>query len=123
MQATSSTITQEQKNCVEACFACATMCEICSDDMIGMHEHGEQGDHELMAQCTRLCWECAEVCLLTAKWVSRGSTWTKEIRRLCAEVCDRCAQLCERHAPQHALCGPCAEECRRCASVCRAAGN
>jgi hypothetical protein len=27
--------------------------------------------------------------------------------------------VCERHAPQHAMCGPCAEECRRCADLCR----
>lgn len=101
-------------------FACAHICNNCSDEMIGMHDHGGQKDHETMAKCIRLCRECAEICLVTAQWVSRASVWSEQITRLCADVCDQCAEACERHAPQHALCGPCAEECRRCASTCRA---
>lgn len=33
-------------------------------DAVCVHgDHGSHVDHELMAQCTRLCRECAEICL------------------------------------------------------------
>jgi hypothetical protein len=65
MLTTSSTLTPQQHKCADACFACAQICDNCSDDMIGMREHGDQKDHEIMAKCIRLCRECAEICLVT----------------------------------------------------------
>lgn len=110
------TMTDQYKNCIAACQACAVICNTCSDDMIGMDGHG---GHELMARCIRLCRECADICSLSVNWMSRLSPLSESLCRLCADVCDACAEACEQHAPHHELCGPCAEECRRCASVCR----
>ena len=108
---------RQLKECIAACFACARICNECSDDMIGMdHQHG---DMALMERCIRLCRECADICLMAAAWMSRLSSLSDRICRLCAEVCDLCAETCEQHAPHHALCGPCAEQCRRCAEACR----
>jgi hypothetical protein len=110
------TLSPQQQTCLDSCFSCAQICETCADDMIGMEHH----DHnDLMTRCIRLCLDCADICLLTAKWISRNSQRSESLCRFCAEICDQCAALCERHAPQHALCGPCAEECRRCADLCR----
>jgi uncharacterized protein DUF326 len=113
------TLTQELKDCIAACLACAQICNECADDMIGMEGHptGSQGD--LMTRCIRLCRECADVCFLAAAWMSRLSPLSERLCRLCAEVCDLCAEACEQHAPQHELCGRCARECRRCADACR----
>jgi len=112
------TLTQEIKDCISTCLACARICSECGDDMIGMEPHaGAQGD--LMARCIRLCRECADICFLAAAWMSRLSPLSDRICRLCAEVCDLCAEVCEQHAPHHALCGACAKECRRCAEACR----
>jgi hypothetical protein len=110
-------LTKHYENCIAACWSCARICNTCSDDMIGMDPQGH--DMDLMARCTRLCRECADVCSLSAQWMSRLSPLTEEMCRFCARVCDECAELCERHAAHHALCGPCGEECRRCASMCR----
>ncbi|NGZ94586.1 MAG: four-helix bundle copper-binding protein [Nitrospira sp. WS110] len=112
----SNPLSQQQKNCIDACFACAQTCETCADDMIGMTQHHSD---ELMAQCTRLCRDCSDICVLSARWMSRNSARFDTLCQLCAEICDQCAEICERHAPHHALCGPCAEQCRRCAEACR----
>jgi len=109
-------LSQQQQDCLNACFQCAKICEACADDMIGMEGHGHD---DLMAQCIRLCRDCADMCFLTAQFVSRNSPRSESLAQLCAEICDQCAEVCERHAPHHALCGPCAEECRRCADICR----
>jgi Domain of Unknown Function (DUF326) len=109
-------MTDAMKQCIEACYACARICNECHDDMIGMEHHGG-GD--LMARCIRLCRDCADICLLSASWMSRLSTLSERLCRLCAEVCDACAEVCEQHAPHHPLCGACAKECRRCAERCR----
>ena len=121
MHQDSRTLTQEWKDCIAACFRCAQTCEECSDDMIGMG--GRQGEipleMPLMERCIRLCRECAEICAMSGRWMSRMSPLAHKLCGLCAEVCDQCAEACEEHAPHHALCGPCAQECRRCAEMCR----
>jgi len=108
--------TKHYRECIAACFACAQTCETCGDDMIGMDHRGDQ---TLMAQCIRLCRECADICVLAGQWMSRGSAMADRLCGLCADICDTCAKICEAHAPHHALCGPCATECRRCAELCR----
>lgn len=111
-----TTLSEQNQRCIDACFSCAQMCEACADGMIGMTQH--HGD-ELMAQCTRLCRDCSDICTLSARWMSRASSQFDSLCQLCAEICDQCAEVCERHAPHHAPCGPCAEQCRRCAEACR----
>jgi hypothetical protein len=104
------------QHCLEACAACAQICDRCADDMIGM----EAGRHkELQDLCIRLCVDCADLCALSSRWMSRLSPSTELLCRACAEICDRCASICEQHSPHHPLCGSCAVECRRCAAACR----
>ena len=100
---------------IAACQSCANICNMCSDEMIGMESHHNS---DLMARCIRLCRECADICSLSVNWMSRPSLLSKSICRVCAEVCNACAEACEQHASHHKLCGPCAEECRRCVAVC-----
>lgn len=116
-QQTPRRMSRQQQDCIAACWSCARICNTCSDDMIGMHGGGH--DQALMARCTRLCRDCADICALAAAWMSRGSQFMEALCRFCADLCDACAEVCEQHAPHHALCGPCAEECRRCANLCR----
>src|SRR5690606_10859082 len=110
------TLTKEWKECIAACFHCAQICNGCSDDMIGMEKEGQA---ELMERGTRLCRECADICVLSGQWMSRVSPVAQKICGFCADICDECAELCEQHKSHHPLCGPCAEECRRCARLCR----
>lgn len=104
------------QHCLDACTACARICERCADDMIGMDSGGHK---ELQDLCIRLCQDCADLCALSARWISRMSPSTELLCRACAEMCDRCASVCEQHSSHHPLCGECAVECRRCAAACR----
>ncbi|MEP6933232.1 MAG: four-helix bundle copper-binding protein [Nitrospirota bacterium] len=119
------TIGQSMQQCIEACFSCVSICDRCSDDMIGMDadKHMDHTDKDLMQVCIRLCQDCADICTLSARWMSRLSPSADLLYRLCADICDRCAETCERHAPHHALCSDCAAECRRCAGLCRELGS
>jgi Domain of Unknown Function (DUF326) len=111
-----ATTIEQYKAASATCQSCADICNMCSDDMIGMESHGNR---ELMARCIRLCRECADICSLSANWLSRLSLLSDQACSLCAEVCDACAEACEQHAPHHKLCGLCAVDCRKCAEVCR----
>jgi hypothetical protein len=104
------------QHCLDACAACAQICDRCADDMIGMEGGGHK---ELQDLCIRLCLDCADLCALSTRWMARFSPSTEVLCRTCAEICDRCASTCEQHASHHPLCGDCAVECRRCAAACR----
>ncbi len=108
-------VSRHVEDCIRACTACAHICNICGNDMIGMTH---QAAHDLTARCIRLCRDCEDICLLAAQWMGRSSVFSIRICALCAELCELCAGVCEQHAPHHALCGDCAKECRRCAEIC-----
>ena len=106
----------EISECIAACFGSTLVCNRCSDGLIGLESHDNE---ELRSRCIRLCRDCAEICTLAARWLSRTSPFANQACRLCADICDICATTCEQYAPNHALCGVCAHECRRCAERCR----
>ena len=58
------------QHCIEVCTACTQICDRCADDMIGMEGSSH---HELQALCIRLCQECADLCALSVRWMSRLS--------------------------------------------------
>ena len=76
-----------------------------------------------MAQCIRLCSDCADVCEATTRLGLRRTGSNEQILTemllLCARVCDECAAECERHDMEH--CKLCAQMCRECAEDCRTA--
>ncbi len=74
--------------------------------------------------CIRTCLDCSDVCLATARIVSRltePSPMLMEVQLMaCAEACRICAAECESHAAMHEHCRVCAEACRACEQACRA---
>ena len=60
--------------------------------------------------------ECAAVCRLCSDAISGGSTYIKQICKLCADDCGWCAEQCGAHDMDH--CKRCADACRRCAEAC-----
>jgi hypothetical protein len=111
-----SLLHDELSECIAACFGCILTCNRCSESLVRMESHGNA---RLRDQCIRLCRDAAELCTVTASWLSRNSGWSPQACRLCAEICEGCAECCEHYAPHHALCGVCANECRRCAELCK----
>lgn len=101
----------QHKACIEACLACAALCNHCASSCTG------ENDVTMMAQCIQLDMECAVTCYATAQLLSLGSDLAKDITRICAEICTRCAEECSKHDNEH--CRECADACRKCAEACK----
>jgi ferredoxin len=68
--------------------------------MIGMDADSlmNHRDQDIRQVCIRLCQDCADICALSAQWMSRLSSSADMLHRVCADMCDRCAETCELHA-------------------------
>lgn len=98
----------KQKACIEACQQCIIDCQNCLGEMLTVSSSND---------CPKCCLECAEICELCVRLLTRGGKFSQEICKLCAEVCDWCADQCGAH--EHAHCQKCAASCRSCAEACR----
>ncbi|WP_238011266.1 four-helix bundle copper-binding protein [Dactylosporangium sp. AC04546] len=97
-------------NCGQTCTACADAC--LSEEMI-----------ERLAKCIRLDLDCADVCAVTARMLTRHTgadvTVIRAQLEACAAACRACADECTKHAAMHQHCRICAEMCRRAEQACR----
>ena len=91
-------------NCAAECNHCATACL-------------DEEDVKMTARCIKLNIDCAEICSITASFVSRGSEHANHILNACAEICEACAEKCEKHSHME-HCKRCAEVCRSCVDLC-----
>jgi hypothetical protein len=100
--------------CIEACFDCAQACTACADACLGEQEK------ERLGRCIRLNVDCADVCAMTGKIVSRQTASEPALIRaalkFCAQACTLCGDECGKHTMEH--CRICAEACRRCEAAC-----
>jgi uncharacterized membrane protein len=105
--------------CIEECFSAAQACTACADAC--MSESSEQ--LPMLRTCIRLCADCADICDVTGRTMSRhtgdDADLTLSILQACLAVCRACADECERHAARHEHCQVCADACRRCEQACR----
>ncbi|HAQ59153.1 MAG TPA: four-helix bundle copper-binding protein, partial [Microbacterium sp.] len=95
--------------CAQACTACADAC--LSEEMVAE-----------LTKCIRTNLDCADLCAVTARVLSRHTGYDANITRAaveaCRSACKACADECERHADMHEHCRVCAESCRRCEQAC-----
>jgi hypothetical protein len=101
-------LNDEERDCIENCNEAAEVCEWCADECLGSEE---------MEECARLCRDVADIASLHARFMARGSSYSKHLAQACAEACKDCAAECERHDAEH--CQVCAEVLRECAESCR----
>jgi hypothetical protein len=96
--------------CAEACTACADAC--LSEDMVAD-----------LTKCIRTNLDCADICGVTARVLSRHTGYDANISRAmldaCATACKACGDECGRHAGMHEHCRICADACRACEQACR----
>jgi hypothetical protein len=75
-----------------------------------------------LTKCIRTNLDCADLCAVTARVLSRHTGYDANITRAaveaCRSACKACADECERHADMHEHCRVCAESCRRCEQAC-----
>ena len=51
----------------------------------------------MMARCIELDRDCADLCALAVRLMSRGSDFAARLCAVCAEVCEACACECTKH--------------------------
>lgn len=102
----------------EALLDCAQSCTACADACLA------ENDVAAMVRCIRLNLDCADICDVTMRVVSRQTEYDANLTRAqleaCAQACKSCGDECEQHGKagmDH--CRVCAEACRRCEDACR----
>lgn len=100
----------EYKECIEACLACASVCNHCASECL------KEDNIAMMADCIQNDMECAAICYTAAQVMSMGGSKAKELCKLCVDVCTKCAEECGKHDNEH--CKECADACSKCAEIC-----
>jgi hypothetical protein len=98
--------------CIEACLACHRSCLSTVAHCLKL------GGHHADAAHITLMMDCAQICVVCADFMLRGSAHAAHLCRECAEICRACEVSCRAHAQGDALMLACAEACRRCAEEC-----
>jgi hypothetical protein len=101
---------------VQAAAECAFVCTTCADACLG------EEDPAALRACIRLNLDCADVCAVTARLISRPGPQSQKVLRAqleaCIAACLACAEECTEHAAHMEHCRVCAEACQRCADAC-----
>jgi hypothetical protein len=102
---------------IDACLSCAQSCSSCADaDLV-------EDDVAQLRTCIALCVDCADVCELVARILSRPTqsdhVVVHRLLHACVRECSLCADECARHAEHHRHCAICAQACRACEVACR----
>jgi len=102
--------------CIDACVACAQACTACADACLSEEMVAE------LAKCIRTNLDCADVCEVTGRVLSRHTGYdanvTRTVLQACAVACKACGDECAQHAGMHDHCKICADACRSCEQAC-----
>ena len=108
---------RQLQECIEACYECALACTACADACLSEDTVAE------LTKCIRTNLDCADVCDVTGRVLSRHTGYdanlTRAVLEACAATCKACGDECAGHAEMHEHCRVCAESCRRCEQACR----
>jgi hypothetical protein len=103
---------------IDACLSCLQSCTSCADSDLA------EEDVEELATCAALCLNCADVCDLTARLLSRPAHWERfvvyRLLEACIRTCTESAEECHKHAHHHRHCAICEKVCRECIQACNA---
>jgi hypothetical protein len=105
-------IHQKFQSCIDACLACAVVCNQCATECLNEEDVAAQ------VECIQLDRQCVVICIAAAQLMSIGGEHATHLCAECAEICDACADECEKHAHME-HCKACAVTCRNCADECR----
>ena len=104
--------------CIHACLESAQSCSACADACLGDHAI------EPRIHCIRINLDCADICGVTARVLSRQTAPDLGVVTMQLEVCAGATQACaiesDHHASTHTHCQICASACHRCHEACRA---
>jgi hypothetical protein len=112
--------TQHVTSYIEALRAlamCAETCLSCADACLAEPERLEQ-----LRRCIRINQDCADVCSVTVRLLTRQTETPGPLvhaqLHACVLACQLCGEVCEEHAEMHDYCRICAEACHHCQERC-----
>lgn len=108
----SSTQDASMLDCIADCLECAETCNTTLNHCLSM------GDKHVESKHIKTLIACADICALSAQWMSREIEFHSELCRTCAEVCKACADSCESIGADDEVMQDCIEICRTCADSC-----
>ena len=104
-------------SCVTACLECSLASTACSDACMA------ESDVAALVKCMRTDLDCADMCDVTVKVLTRQTASDLLVIRSVVDAClttiVACAEECERHAAHHKHCELCAEVCRDAEAACQ----
>ena len=103
----------KNKELIATLAECAATCNFCAVSCL------QEDDVKMMEKCIRTDLDCASVCKMAIEYLSRDSTYSREVLDLCARICRDCGDECAKHKHDH--CQACAEACRKCEQACQQA--
>src|SRR5688572_24294364 len=84
--------------CITACYSCHEACNACADGCLAEDDVAHQ------VTCIRRNLDCADICLATAKVISRLTQTDKKVAgdllRACITACEACAAECSKHGEE-----------------------
>ena len=99
--------------------ACITACLDCHRSCLATIAHClKQGGHHADSAHITIMMDCAQICVVCAEFMIRGSDHAKHLCRECAEICRACEADCRAHAAGDAEMLACADACKKCAVEC-----
>lgn len=103
-------ISKEMQTCIDNCLECASTCEKTLAFCLS------QGGSFAEAKHISLLMDCVDICLTSARSMTRGSEHHSVTCRACADICRACADEC--NAMEGDVMKRCASVCERCATSC-----
>lgn len=105
-------MSDDMQICIQNCNQCAQVCE-----QLIQHCLNKGGMHAAPKHI-RTLQDCADACLVSAKFMIRQSDLHPRTCAVCADTCIACAVECERMSDDEMM-KFCADVCRRCADTCQ----
>lgn len=102
----------EMQICIDNCMTCHQVCTVTLS-----HCFNKVGEH-VQADHLKSLIDCAQICTVSADFMSRESNLHPSVCAVCAEACLACAESCEKFANDEVM-KNCAEMCRSCADSCK----
>jgi hypothetical protein len=110
--------TEDVAAAIDACLRCTQTCTTCANADLA------EDDVDELRLCAALCLNCADVCDVTLRLLSRPAHWDpyaiQRVVQACVRTCNSSAEECARHAQHHRHCAICEKVCRACAQACAA---
>jgi hypothetical protein len=109
------------RTCIEACFDCAAVASACADACLAEQEVAA------LSRCIRACLDCSDLCMATARMLSRQIEQSRELMvsqiDVCRIACLTCSQECLLHAEIYEQCRLCGDACLQCDIACGRLGK